>query len=98
MKQTVNFTDFRDAFRVHARLDTFSYEGAKALFDYLESIEADTGEEIELDVVSLCCDYSEYANLAELQEDYADIVTMDDLTDQTTVIMVDGERFIIQQF
>ena len=31
------------------------------MFDYLEAYEMDTGEEIELDVVSICCDYSESA-------------------------------------
>ena len=59
MKQTVNFNDFRDAFRAFDRMENFSYEGMQALFDYLEQLEEDTGEEIELDVIALCCDYSE---------------------------------------
>ena len=51
--------DFRDAFRRMDRVDQFSYEGAQLLFDYLESYEQDTGERIELDVIALCCDYTE---------------------------------------
>lgn len=59
MKQTVNETMFRDAFRDADRKENFSCEGLGLLFEYLEEMEADTGEEIELDVIALCCDYSE---------------------------------------
>ena len=60
MYQTINtVSSFRDKFRVCGRADQFSYEALGLLFDYLEAYEMDTGEEIELDVVSLCCDYSE---------------------------------------
>lgn len=59
MKTTLTFSGFRDAFRAYERIDNFSYEGAKALFEYLEQYEEDTGEELELDVISLCCEYTE---------------------------------------
>ena len=60
MYQTINtVSSFRDEFRACGRADQFSYEALGILFDYLEAYEMDTGEEIELDVVSLCCDYSE---------------------------------------
>ena len=59
MKTTVSLYDFREAFRSMGRAEQFSYEGLEVLFDYLEQYEADTGEELELDVVALCCDYYE---------------------------------------
>lgn len=59
MKQSVTFTMFREAFRNAGRADQFSHEGLEALFDYLEELEADTGEQIELDVIALCCDFWE---------------------------------------
>lgn len=59
MKQTVNKYDFERAFVDAGRKDQFSYEGRGLLFDYLEQSEDDTGQEIELDVVALCCDYAE---------------------------------------
>jgi hypothetical protein len=59
MKTTVTESDFRDAFRAMGRTDQFSYEGLGVLFSYLESYEQDTGEELELDVIALCCDYYE---------------------------------------
>ena len=62
MYQTIDtVSSFRDEFRACGRADQFSYEALGILFDYLEAYEMDTGEEIELDVVSLCCDYSEGA-------------------------------------
>lgn len=59
MKTTVSLYDFREAFRTCGRAEQFSYEGLEVLFDYLESYEEDTGEELELDVVALCCDFYE---------------------------------------
>ena len=50
---------FREAFRLAGRGDQFSYEGLEVLFDYLDNLSEDTGETVELDVVALCCDYSE---------------------------------------
>ena len=58
MKQTVNFSTFQTAFE-SIRPDNFSYEGLTWLFDWLEQQEQDTGMEQELDVIALCCDFSE---------------------------------------
>jgi hypothetical protein len=99
MKQSVNFYEFCRAFETMNRNEQFSYEGKRALFDYLEQYEEDTGEEIELDVIALCCDYSEYENIAEFQKDYSDeYETIEDIQDKTTVIPIDDDKFIIQQF
>lgn len=69
MKHTVNLYAFRDAFYRMGREDRFSYEGLDILFDYLEGLEQDIGEEIELDVIALCCDYAE-STIDELISDY----------------------------
>jgi hypothetical protein len=88
MKQRVDYSIFESAFRDYNRLNNFP-EGLQALFEYLESYEDDTGSEIELDVVALCCDYSEDKLLNVLKEYNLD--SLDDLRDHTTVIMVDSE-------
>tara|TARA_B100000131_G_C17720474_1_gene452623 strand:+ start:238 stop:537 length:300 start_codon:yes stop_codon:yes gene_type:complete len=99
MKQSINKYDFIDAFKKMGRENNFSYDGLIALYDYLEMLEDDIGEEIELDVISLCCDYSEYDNLDEFQADYSeDYQTIGDIESDTTVIMIDDDSFIIQQF
>lgn len=60
MYQTIDtVSSFRDEFRACGRADQFSYEALGLLFEYFEAYEMDTGEEIELDVVSICCDYTE---------------------------------------
>ena len=66
MKQSVDFYDFQDAFK-RIRPDNFSSEGLSVLWDYLEQYEADTGEELELDVIAICCDFSEdtWQNIAD---------------------------------
>lgn len=58
MKQTITKSMFRDEFIRMGRKDNFSYEGLGVLFDYLTETE-DQSNEIELDVISLCCDFSE---------------------------------------
>jgi histidinol dehydrogenase len=99
MIQTVNRYAFEDAFKSYDRDTNFSYEGKKALFDYLEELEESTGEQIELDVIALCCEYTEYENLEELKKNYNNIETMEELENNTTVIKIEGtDRFIIQQY
>ena len=105
MKQTVYFSDFQDAFH-KVRANNFSYEGLQQLFDYFESYEDDTGEQIELDVIAICCDYSELTP-QEIAESYdieiADdgnelLNVMDYLADHTSVIGHTDTTIIFQQF
>ena len=58
MKQTVCWSVFIDAFRDAGRLNNFGYDGLRVLFDWLEQYEQTCGDEIDLDVVALCCEYS----------------------------------------
>jgi hypothetical protein len=59
MKTTVSKSNFHDAFRRTDRTENFSYEALDLLFDYFEEFESDTGEELELDVIAICCEYEE---------------------------------------
>lgn len=71
MKSIVLFADFRQAFFDHGRGEQFSKEGLEALYDYLCDCEDDTGEEIELDVIAFCCEFSEHSKY-EAQDIYGD--------------------------
>ena len=99
MKQSVNMYDFEREFKRFER-NNFSYDGLKALFGYLEEYEEGTGEEIELDVIALCCDYTEYDSLNEYNRDYdTKYSEIDAIQDDTTLIKIDGgDGFIIQQY
>ena len=59
MKTSVSFSQFCDAFRDADRNENFSYDGKRALFDFLEDYADQSGEEVELDVIAFCCEYSE---------------------------------------
>lgn len=97
MKQTITRSQFHDAFRI--RPTNFSYAGLNELFDYLEEYEDSTGEELELDVIALCCDFSEYENLEEFQNNYGtDYESMEDIEQETIVVPVGKKGFIIQDF
>lgn len=99
MKQTINESQFHDAFIRMNRKENFSYEGRKALFEYLEQYEQDCGEEVEMDVIALCCEYTEYEDLKAFQADYGEeYESIEDIEDKTTVIRIDDESFLIQQF
>ena len=94
MKQTVNFSEFCNGFRDLDRNKHFTYEGKRALFDYLEGSKKST----EIDVIALCDEYTEYENYEELKEAYPNIEGKDILPGYTTVIKIDNEKFIIQNY
>lgn len=59
MKQTINFTTFANAFRNSDRADQFSYEALELIFEYIEEYERDTGEQVEFDMIGVCCEWAE---------------------------------------
>ena len=85
----------------------WSYRGARALIEYLEELEEDCGMEIEMDVVALRCEYSEYEDLEDIASQYGIDIDEDDeekeetirdyLLDRTTVIEFTG-GIIIQDY
>ena len=99
MIQTITKSEFTSAFHRAGRGNNFTYEGLIALYDYLEEYEDSTGEQIELDVIAICCEYNEYESLEEFQEDYSeDYQSIEEIEHATQVIMIDDTSFIIQAF
>ncbi len=102
MIQTVNSFQFREAFRSMDRKDQFSYEGLGALFDYME--EADPNA--ELDVIALCCDFSE-DTVEDIAANYSiEVDSVDELEDavrtyleiNTTIVAETASGFLYAQF
>jgi hypothetical protein len=85
MKQTVNTHTFREAFNRMGRGDQFTYAGLEVLFNYLEENE-DERNEIELDVVALCCDFAEGEPL-DIARDY-EIDLGDEAVDPENVLAI----------
>jgi hypothetical protein len=78
MKQSVNFSDFIDAFHAYDRYDSYGYEALKVIFEYLEEYEESTSQEIELDVIAICCDYNA-EHYTEIASNYSiDLEGLDD--------------------
>ena len=61
MYKNITQSEFTSEFHHAGRGKQFSHAALLALYDYLEEINPDT----ELDVVSICCDFSEYSNAVE---------------------------------
>ena len=98
MKQEVNSSQFVDEFHKCGRGTQFTYDGLNALYEYLEDMYEGIGEEYTLDVIALCCEYTEYKDFAELKANYDHIETMEDLEDETQVIHINDDSFIILDF
>lgn len=75
-----SFSQFMDCVP-KSRVDQFSYYGWECIFDYIESVSDDTGENIELDIVSICCEYCEYTNVDDFVKDYGFEFSDDGLDD-----------------
>lgn len=111
MKTTVTFSEFCDAFSAAGRNDQFSYEGKRALFNFLEEMEEQTGKEYDLDVIALCCEYVE-STIDELIADYdidvseaegddeeIERIVEDFLNDNTMLVgKLDNGSFVYAQF
>jgi hypothetical protein len=69
MKKTLNTCDIANAL-IADTYAAWSRAGACALAEYLEEYEESTAEGIELDVVAIRCDFSEYTSLQEWASDY----------------------------
>jgi hypothetical protein len=110
MKETVTESRFLDVFR-QVRPNQFSRPALVALFEHLEELERDLGEETELDVIALCCDWSEYKDPVEAAEAYgweapeipegeerddtSDRKALEFLQDQTHVVEFDGGVLVL---
>ena len=74
MKTTVSEHDFCQAFVDCGREDSFSYEARKAIFEWLEEMDADCGTETELDPIAICGEFSEYGSAYEACGDFMENV------------------------
>ena len=85
--QTVNVYDFHRAFETMDRDEQFSYAARIALFEHLEDLAVDCDMNIELDVIALCCEYSEFEDLDEFNREYQmNCVDLEEVQEHTTVI------------
>ena len=110
MKETVTESRFIQAFAT-LRPNQFSRPALVALFDYLDQLEQDLGEETEFDPIGLCCEWTEYKDAFEAAEAYgweapeipegeerddtSDRKALEFLTDQTHVVEFEGGVLVL---
>jgi len=107
MKQTISKDHFRFMFN-QVRPNNFSYEAQGILFDFFEQLEQDTGEEMELDVIAICCDFTESSveqiirdysiDCDEVEDDELDAHVLEYLNEQTIVCGQTDDSIVFQQF
>ncbi len=88
MHQTINKSQFRDAFKTMGRADQFTYDALGMLFDYFDDVDPDH----ELDVIAICCAFAE-DEPRHIAEDYSlDTRGMDDGEVLDAVLEYLGEK------
>lgn len=106
----LNVSEFREEFEAHNK-DNFSYEALGELFEYYDSLSGETGEDFELDVVAICCEWCEM-DAEEILRQYSHLIhdedeeedeqfeqILDCLRDNTEVIKINGRAcWLMREF
>lgn len=106
----INKYEMIDAFRKYGRLKTsethgdFTEEAVEELFDYYDGLDGNKDSPYyELDVVGICCKWTQYDNIDEVKETY-DLVRDDAmdvfeyLEDNTYHIVLDDDSILVREF
>ena len=93
----LTFYDFVKAFENHNRENQFTRAGLSALYDYLEEYSEEIGEHFKLDVIGLCCEFTEYPRVSDALKDY-NLSSYDELASSTLIIPTDDGGLLIQNF
>ena len=87
MIKTMSEQSFIAEFETRGRMDGWTHNGLAALFNWIEA----TTPDYDLDVVELCCIYSEFEGETEVMADYDySYDSLDDLRSALTVIEFDS--------
>jgi len=69
MKKTLTIEEITHALMFDHNAN-WSWNGAEALAEYFEEFEKANGEELELDIVAIRCEFTEYESAQEAAENY----------------------------
>ena len=111
----INKYEMIDAFRINGRLKTISMDGnftveaVEELYDYYDEMVGELFEikqAYELDVIGICCEWTQYEDIKEVKEAYLDSTreTYDDddvfefLEDNTYHIVLDDDTILVREF
>jgi hypothetical protein len=102
MKTIVTEFQFIESFRHAGRETQFSVNARRALFAHFEAFEEDTGTEVTLDPIGLCCEFAEHSSAIVASKEYGqnfetESEALDWLREQTQVVEFEG-GIVIQLF
>ena len=96
---TVNTSELFHDLKAMGR-ENFSYEGAKALMEYLGKLSDDCDQKIDYNPVAFCRWYTEYRSLQEFNvayNTYAPFDSIEEIEENTIVIRFNG-GIIVEDF
>ena len=94
-----NTYDFRLEFLNSSRAEQFSLLALDALFEYLDELSDAIGEDIKVDVIGICCEWSEYDSVEECCAAYgSDYNDLYDLQDVTAAIPLENGGVLVHEF
>ena len=108
--QTLTKHSFIDAFKSHpTRANQFSYEALESIYDYMEDYSLNSGENVEFDLVAICCEWVEMSwseaasayniDLSECSNDDERIQAVSEyLWENTHSIDLANDSFVFVQF
>ena len=102
MYEKVTLATFTNAFK-KVRPDNFTPEALDLIYELLTTYEDDTNMELELDVIAICCDFSEMT-ISEVAEAYSiansnENSVIDFLEDKTLFLgTTSSNTFVFQNF
>ena len=103
----------KDAFRKYGRLKTsethgnFTKEAIEALFDYYDGLDGNKDRpHYELDVIGICCEWTQYDDINDVKEAYLDFAdetydsddVIEYLEDNTYHIVLDDDSILVREF
>lgn len=104
--QSVSCTKFMDAFYAAGRGNKFSYDALECLFEHYDELSISIGEPWELDVIGICCEWTESTpeeflkdNGIELEEGQSihDVV-ISELLSSTVFFELDNGSFLFMNY
>ena len=109
MKTIITESAFVDTFDIFDRKENFTREARRALFEYFEQFEEDTGEEIEFDCIAICCEYNqmEYLEVASeynidisecSDDDEIKVAVLEHLNDNTSIVAELSDSVVFAAF
>jgi hypothetical protein len=99
MKMTITKDIFINEFKTsEERKNNFSYEALEAIYNYLTEIEEATGNEVEFDIIAVCCVFTEFETEAELLKCYDYNYNISKIQELTFCEKLPNGGYVIQNF